>query len=108
MTVYSIANFGYEEVDYINLVFMHLGIVLFLVTHTFLYARAKLLAHRLDQEIITPRDYTIALKNVGTEVTKEDMKRYLEEKGGRITEIEFAYDLLESKKLDMKLDLLMI
>ena len=101
MTVHSIANYGDKDIDFFNLICMGVGFLVFLLIHSFQTNRAKIYSRSLDQAAVTPLDYSIEVKGVGTEVTKEDLKNYFEEKGAKVTEIEFAYSLLESKRIDI-------
>lgn len=100
VTVHSIANFGYWERDYVHLALVIVSVILFVIVYTYLEYRAEIYASNLEKTAITVKDYSVQARDVGTEVTKEDLIKYCEEKGAKVKEIEFAYFIPESKKIE--------
>ena len=103
ISVHSIANFGYWEKDFVHLAMVYVSVVLFVIVYTYQEYRAQIYASNLEKTAITNKDYSVMARDVGTEVTKEDLIKYCEEKGAKVKEIEFAYFVPESKKTEKEI-----
>ena len=104
ITVHSIANFGESKLDYIHFVSTAIGIVIFLLCHAILTSRALIYTKYIDQTTYTASDYTIEANGLGTQVSKSQVKKYFEEKGAEVSDVELVHSLLQSKKIDIRIE----
>ena len=76
-----------------NIVVMILSVIMFLViimTRT----RIKYLSHQLDDDVITPSDFTLHLKHLPKDKTQEEVREWLEKEYNlQIEEVNFSYDI---------------